>query len=100
MKLLQAPKMFNGMLHYKGKKGKLKKRIKWFLIINLLAFLLLPKMFYGFYGTIGNIGTNIVESRIDYTVAKKYGRTVADARKASKVWGEAFKGMNPMEWLR
>ena len=100
MKLLQAPKIFGGRLKHERKPNRLKIRLKWFIIVNVVVFLLLPKAFYGFYGTVGSVGASIVESRIDYTVARKYGRTVADARKCGRVWGEAFKGMNPMEWLR
>ena len=59
---------------------RLKKRFKIFIWCNVIAFLLVPRAFYGFYGVVGAIGGNVLESRKHYAVTKKYGRTVADLR--------------------
>jgi len=95
MKLLPSP--FVGKVESRVRRGALRTKLKWFVVINLVAFLLLPKAFYGFYGMVGAIGSSMVESRIDYNIRSK-NRTLADLRQASRNWEEAFKGMNPMEW--
>jgi len=79
---------------------RLKRYLKIFAICNLLAFLILPKVFYGFWGGIGSLTGYVIESRTNYMVRSKYGRTIADFRRSKLQWQETIKGLNPKEWIK
>ena len=91
-------------LNYDKQKKPLTARIKRGIVIfavsNLIAFILLPALFYGFWGTIGNITGNVVESRKLYAIERKHGRTVRDLYESVSVWKSLPSAVNPMNWGR
>ena len=71
-----------------------------FIAVNVILFLLVPKVFYGFWGGVSGVVNYVIESRIDYNVRCKYGETVADARQACKIWGKNWDVLrHPHKWF-
>lgn len=69
-----------------------KKRAIMFGVVNLITYIFLPGLFFGFYDMVGGLSAKMAHNRTYYHIRRTRGRTVAD------MWEKAFKGMNPMSW--
>lgn len=99
MKLLRSPKPYQAKIR-QPIPARLKKWAIIFLASNLLSWLLLPGVFYGFWDTIGGICGKIAHQRAYYHVKRTRGRTIADVWELQKDTGEFFKEMANFEFLK
>ena len=89
---------------YKDNKRGIGSRIKRIIVIfavsNLIAFILLPSVFYGFWGTISNVTEGTIRVRRLYHIRRSHGRTVADLVESIEIWKDVPNAINPMNWGR
>jgi hypothetical protein len=88
---------------YQGKlkfKGKWKRRLYMFIAVNLISFILLPQLFFGFWGTVQGIGQGIARQRYLYEVERKHGRTVKDLVECIDIWKSVPAAVNPLNWSK
>ena len=80
--------------------SKWKRRVKIFVILNVVGFIFLPKLFFGVYETAGCMIGGIAESRRQYHIRKKYGATILELYQTKRVYGDWFKSMKNWEFIK
>ena len=80
--------------------AKWKRRVLLFVLCNVLSYFFAPGIFYGFWDATAAVASSVSESRVNYQVRRKYGRTAATARKMVNVWKTLPNDINPMNWGR